>query len=88
MSSRLLVEELPQPQLSGEFFCGLDSRKPDDFIAQDAFFYIGRMVLSEDFDLSVVFDPGHEKSILIADLLKPPQIIVTLVEGVDAVRHD
>mgnify|MGYP006934514100 FL=1 len=46
------------------------------------------MVLSEDFDLSVVFDPGHEKSILIADLLKPPQIIVTLVEGVDAVRHD
>lgn len=36
--SRLLVEELHQPQLSGEFFCGLDSRKPDDFIAQDAFF--------------------------------------------------
>jgi len=40
------------------------------------------MVLSEDFDLSVVFDPGHEKSILTADLLEPPQIIVSLVEGV------
>ena len=45
-------------------------------------------MLSENLDPSIVFDPRDEEGSLVFDLLKPVQIIVALVEGVDAVRHD
>ena len=84
----LLIEGLHQPQFSREFFHRLRSRKPDDLIAEDATLFIGRSVLSEDLDPSIIFDPRDEEGSLVFDLLKPVQIIVALVEGVDAVRHD
>ena len=45
-------------------------------------------MLSENLDPSIVFDPRDEEGSRIGDLLKPTQIIVAFVEGVDAVRHD
>ena len=45
-------------------------------------------MLSENLDPSIVFDPRDEEGSRIGDLLKPVQIIVALIEGIDAVRHD
>ena len=45
-------------------------------------------MLSENFDPSIVFDPRDEESSRLGNLLKPVQIIVALVEGVDAARHN
>ena len=85
---RLLVQKLHQPEFARELFHRLRSRKPNDFIAEDATLFIGRAVLSENLDLSIVFDPRDEEGFRLGDLLKPVQIIVAFVEGVDAVRHD
>ena len=45
-------------------------------------------VLSEEFDFCIVFEARNEIRSAVRNVLKPIQIIVSLIEGVDAVRND
>lgn len=52
-------------------------------------FFVRFPVLSDELNFCVVFDSGNEKSAAVGDVLKPVQIMVSLIKGVDAVRnHD
>ena len=45
-------------------------------------------VLSDNLDLSVVFDPRDKESPLIGNEFEPGKIIVAFIEGIDAVRNN
>ena len=84
----LVVHEFDESELARTFFDRGGTSIFDAFVRDHAFFRQSRAVLSGNLKTGVVFDSRDEESPGLVDLPEPVQIVIPLIEGVDAVRND